>query len=140
MKGAGGTEGGVVKFLLGLGMMIVGGYLLLNAIQVTSGIGFGSRLYGFNVMGSNVGLTSGAIMIPFVIGVGIIFYDYKKWLGWLLAGGSLMAMIAGVIMSIRFSFRSMSSFELIVILVLFVGGLGLFLKSLGTAKEKDTVK
>lgn len=138
MRGAGGTEGGVVKFLLGLGMMIVGGYLLLNAIQVTSGIGFGSRLYGFNVMGSNVGLTSGAIMIPFVIGIGIIFYDYKKWLGWLLAGGSLAAMIAGVIMSIRFSFRSMSSFELIVILVLFVGGLGLFLKSLSTAKEKDT--
>lgn len=135
MKGAGGTEGGVIKFLAGLIMMIIGGYLLLNAIQVTSSFGMGSRLYGFNMMGSNVGITSGMIMIPFMIGVCIIFYDYKKWIGWLLGAGSLLAMIVGVIASIRFTFRAMSSFDLIVILVLFVGGLGLFLNSLKPASK-----
>ncbi|MEG0868871.1 MAG: hypothetical protein RSD49_06705 [Hafnia sp.] len=134
MKGAGGTEGGVVKFLLGLLMMGVGGYLLLNAIQVTSSFGFGSRLYSVNALGGSYGMTSGMIMVPFMIGVGVIFYDYKKWLGWLLAVGSLVALIVGVIASIRFSFRSMSSFDLIVILVLFVGGMGLFLNSLKSAR------
>lgn len=137
MTGAGGTEGGVIKFLAGLIMMIIGGYLLLNAIQVTSSFGMASRLYGFNVMGSNVGITSGMIMIPFMIGVCIIFYDYKKLIGWILGCGSLLAMIVGVIASIKFTFRSMSSFDLIVILVLFVGGLGLFLNSLKPSSKAD---
>lgn len=137
MKGAGGTEGGVVKFLVGLIMIAIGGYMLLNAIQVTSSFGLGSRLYGFNAMGGNYSLTSGMIMVPFMFGVGIIFYDYKKWLGWVLATGSLAALIVGVISSIRFTFRTMTSFDLIVILVLFVGGIGLFLNSLKSAKQID---
>jgi len=72
------------------------------------------------------------IMIPFMFGVGFIFYNAKNWLGWLLASGSLVALVFGVISSIQFTFRSMSAFDLIVILVLAVGGLGLFLRSLKT--------
>jgi len=39
-------------------------------------------------------------------------------------------MIFGVISSIRFNMKTMTAFELITILVLAVGGLGLFLRSL----------
>ena len=65
-----------------------------------------------------------------MFGVGIIFYDVRKWYGWLLAGGSLVALIFGVIASIQFNFVRMSAFDLIVILVLAIGGLGLLLRSL----------
>ena len=70
------------------------------------------------------------VMIPFMFGVGIIFYNSKNLLGWILALGAITALIFGVISSIRFSFRTMTSFDLIVILVLSIGGLGLFLRSL----------
>ncbi|RBP53776.1 hypothetical protein [Arenicella xantha] len=126
MRGAGGTNGGLGLFFIGLAMMCGGVYLLLNSINVYSHFGFGARLYGIGSMG----ITSGMIMIPFMFGVGIIFYNARNWAGWLLAGGSLIALVFGVISSIQFTFRAMSAFDLIVILVLAVGGLGLFLRSL----------
>ena len=69
-------------------------------------------------------------MIPFMFGIGMIFYNSKNYLGWILTIGSLIMLIFGVISSINFRLRSMSAFELIVILVLLVGGIGLFLNSL----------
>lgn len=130
MKGAGGTSGGLGQFFIGLVMMCGGFYMLLNAINVSSSFGMGMRLYGFSAMGGNYQLTSGMIMIPFMFGVGLIFYNSKNLIGWVLSIGSITGLIFGVISSIRFSFRSMTSFDLIVILVLAMGGLGLFLRSL----------
>ena len=90
----------------------------------------GYRLYGFSAWGGSYSITSGMVMIPFIFGVGFIFYNAKNIIGWLLTIGSLTALIFGVIASIKFSFRSMTAFELIVILVLAFGGTGLFLRSL----------
>jgi len=126
MRGAGGSEGGELSFLVGLVMMCGGFYLLLNAVVVRAGFGLGYSLYSFG--GFNV--TSGMVMIPFLFGIGIIFYNSKNILGWLLAGGSLVGLIFGVIASVNFRFRSMTAFDLIVILVLCFGGIGLFLRSL----------
>lgn len=123
--GAGGTKGGSGRFLLGLIMTIGGAYLLLSSIEVSSW-GFGQRLFSIGGMG----ITSGIIMIPFMLGVGMVFYDAKSIIGWLLGAGSLVAMIFGVVSNTHFRFERMSAFELIIILVLFVGGLGLLLSSL----------
>lgn len=136
MKGAGGSSGGIGHFFIGLIMMCGGFYLLLNAINVTSSFGFSSRLYHINSLGSGFGLTGGMIMIPFVFGVGMIFYNAKNIVAWLLTLGSLTALIFGVISTVRFSLRTMTSFDLIVILVLSVGGLGLFLRSLKSIDAK----
>ena len=130
MKGAGGNSGGLGQFFIGLAMMAGGFYLLLTAIKVNASIGMGMRMYGFNAMGGSYSITSGMVMIPFIFGVGIIFYNSKNIIGWLLAAGSMVALIFGVISSIRFSFASMTAFDLIIILVLAFGGLGLFLRSL----------
>jgi hypothetical protein len=126
MRGAGGTGGGTGKFFLGLAMMCAGFYLLFKAIGVSSTFGFSMPLFG----GAGYGVTGGMVMLPFVIGVGMVFYNAKNLLGWLLAIGSLTALVAGVIASVQFSLHSMSAFDLIVILVLAIGGLGLFLRSL----------
>lgn len=126
MRGAGGTGGGIGQFFLGLVMMAGGGYLFFNAIHVTYGFSFSRAL--FNMGG--FGITSGMIMIPFIFGVGIIFYNAKNWIGWILALGSLVALGFGVIASINFRLARMTAFDLIVILVLLVGGIGLFLRSL----------
>ena len=130
MRGAGGNSGGLGQFFIGLAMMAGGFYLLLTAIKVNASFGMGMSMYGFNAMGASYSITSGMVMIPFIFGVGIIFYNSKNILGWLLAAGSMVALIFGVISSIRFSFASMTAFDLIIILVLAFGGLGLFLRSL----------
>ncbi|MEL6913260.1 MAG: hypothetical protein AAFP13_02040 [Pseudomonadota bacterium] len=130
MMGAGGNEGGTGLFLIGLAMMVAGGYLLLNGIIIRPQFGLGTglfRLGGFPV-------TTGMVLIPFIFGVVLIFYNSKNLIGWGLAAASLIAMVAGVIASIQLTFARMSVFDLVVILVLFFGGLGLFLRSLRASR------
>jgi len=126
MRGAGGTEGGSGTFFLGLVMMCGGFYLLFNSIVVSSHFGAGMRLYSLG----GFGVTSGMILIPLIFGVGFIFYNSSNYLGWILFIGSLIALVFGVLASVNFSFRTMSAFDVIVILVLTFGGVGLFLRSL----------
>lgn len=140
LKGAGGTPGGASSFFLGFFMMCTGFYLLLNSITVNSGFGFGTQLFGFSVRGGNYGINSGMVMIPFMFGIGMIFFNMKNMIGWLLALGSLAAMIVGVIASIQFRFTAMTAFELIVILVLAIGGLGLFLRSLKSSQSQNSLE
>ena len=124
-RGAGGNDGGTMGFLLGVAMMIGGGYLLLNGIVVRPNFNMGARVFGIG----GVAVTSGMVLIPFMFGVGMIFYNARNWFGWLLAGGSLLALIFGVIANMTIAF------DLIVILVLLVGGIGLFLRSLRDFKK-----
>lgn len=127
-RGAGGTDGGTGTFLISLIMMCGGGYLLLNSIIVRPVFGFGMQAFSIG----GVPVTSGMVLIPFMIGVGIIFYQGRNWIGWILAGGSLVALVFGVIANTTLQFTRMSVFDIVVILVLCVGGLGLFLRSLGS--------
>lgn len=136
MRGAGGTSGGLGQFFIGFAMMSGGFYMLFNAIMVTSSFGLGYPLYSYGGFGVN----SGMVMIPFIFGVGIIFYNSKNVLGWLLTVGALTALIFGVISSIQFRFRPMSSFDLITIFVLCFGGLGMFLRSLKDFSDKEQEK
>lgn len=124
--GAGGTQGGTGSFLISVIMMIGGGYLLLENIVVQPVFGLG--MVAFSVGG--IGVTTGMVLIPFMFGVGMIFYNARNWLGWLLAGGALTALVFGVLSNITLQFARISAFDLIVILVLLVGGIGLFLRSL----------
>lgn len=126
MNGAGGTNGGVGAFLLGLVMMMGGGYLLLQSIQVSNTFSLGFGLYHW----SSFSVTSGMILIPMFFGVGLIFWNSRNPLGWVLAVGSLVALVFGVISSLNFHIRPMSLFDLLVILTLCVGGCALFLRSL----------
>jgi len=134
MQGAGGTEGGIGSFLLGFAMMSGGGYLLLQSIQVTQGFSFGYGLYRFG----GFSLTTGMILIPIIFGIGMIFWNSRNIFGWLLTGGSLIALIFGVLASLQFRIRTMPLFELLIILILLVGGIALFLKSLRPNQPKNS--
>lgn len=126
LQGAGGTRGGTGRFFIGLAMMAAGGYLFLHAIRVTHPFHFGYSM--FSIGGFH--LTTGMTLVPFVFGIGIIFYNSRNILGWLLSCASLVMLGFGVIASVQFRLRHMSAFELLMILTLLIGGVGLFLSSL----------
>ena len=133
-RGAGGSDGGAGTFLIGLIMMIGGGYLLLNGIVVRPTFGFGSRVFGIG----GFPITTGMVLIPFMFGVGMIFYNARNWIGWILAVGALVALVFGVLANMTLQLARMSAFDLIVILVLLVGGIGLFLRSLRSFTNNQT--
>lgn len=131
MQGAGGTEGGTGRFFIGLIMMVAGGYLFLHSINVSIGMGLGYQF--FSAWG--FGITSGMVLVPFIFGVGMIFYNARNMIGWVLAIASLVMLAFGVIAQTHFNLRAMTAFDLITILVLLVGGIGLFLSSLRSSKS-----
>jgi hypothetical protein len=128
MIGAGGTPGGIPKFFGGVALFIIGLYLLLKNIYVQYNFGFNSPIY--RSFGVNV--TSGMLLIPFMIGVVLLFWNFRNIVGWLLAGGSIALLIIGVITSIQFTLAGMSAFDILIILTCIASGLGLFLSSFKT--------
>lgn len=129
-QGAGGTPGGSGSFVIGFVMMCSGFYLLLKSINVSNSFSMGTSLYQMPMMGFEANITGGMLLVPFVFGIGMVFYNARNWIGWALVVGAVSAMIFGVLAGLRFSLHSMSLFDLLTILVLSVGGLGLFLSSL----------
>ena len=79
MRGAGGTRGGIGEFFIGFAMFCGGIYMLLQNITVTNKFSMGFGLFRVGWLGINI--TSGMIMIPFIFGVGMIFYNSKNVFG-----------------------------------------------------------
>ena len=73
VRGAGGTNGGVGQFLLGLCMAVAGAYLLTNQVTVTTNFW---RWGGYNAFGLS--------LIPLVFGIGLLFFNGRSIAGWLL--------------------------------------------------------
>jgi hypothetical protein len=122
-EGPGGTSGGLGSFVLGMVMTAGGGYLILNQVQVTGGYW---HWWGWGPTQSTFGLT----LIPLVLGIAILFFNARSWAGWLLAGAGTVIIFAGILTSLEIFFRQTSLFNLLLMLVLFVGGLGLMGRSL----------
>jgi hypothetical protein len=135
IEGAGGTPGGIGSFFIGLIMMCVGWYWILNSIMVTNSFHLSSSLYQADFFGG-MSITSGMILVPMIFGIGMIFFNSRNPLGWVLAVGALAALVFGVIVSMRFSFRHMSLFDLLVVFVMAFGGTGLFLRSLRDSSRR----
>jgi len=131
----GGTRGGAKIFLLGLALAAVGGYLLLNQVQVHGGYWrFGG--YGH---GASFGLT----LLPLLIGVAFLFADGRSVPGWILTGLGAAIVVAGIIVNLDIHFRQTSLYNTLVMLVLLFGGVGLIFRSLrsvgtGSARSRAT--
>lgn len=100
-------------------MAVVGGYLLLNQVQVTTSFWNFGRYGGF-------GLT----LLPLLVGVAFLFYDGKSIVGWLLTGVGSAIILANILMNMDIYFRQTSLFNTIVMLGLLFGGLGVLARSL----------
>ena len=127
----GGTPGGTRTFLLGLIMSVVGGYLLFHAVQVNGGYW---NWGGFGGAGRSFGIT----LLPLLFGIGILFVNGKSLIGRLLTFGGALVIIVGIIANLDIHFQQTSLWNLLTMLVLLVGGIGLIVRSaLPMMKQED---
>lgn len=127
MKGAGGTPGGIGSFLAGAAMVVAGGYLLLTQVSVTSG---GWYFYGYNAFGLS--------LVPLLVGIGMLFYNGRSVLAWLLTGAGALIILVGIITNLQIYFRTTSLFNTLIMLGLLAGGIGLVARSLkGLPDSRD---
>jgi len=122
MTGAGGTNGGVGTFLAGAAMVVTGGYVLLTRVSVSSG---GWLFYGYNAFGLS--------LVPLLVGIGVLFYNGRSVLGWVLAAAGALIVLTGIIANLHIYFQPTSLFDTLMMLGLLAGGLGLVARSLQPA-------
>ena len=119
------------RFFIGLFMAVAGVYLLTNQVRVgTFYWGWHYSLWGMEV--TPFGIT----LLPFVIGVVLVFFDTRSRVGWALAGISLVAIFVGIVASLQVYFRSTSLYVALGILILIAGGLGLMLRALRSPRAE----
>jgi hypothetical protein len=124
LRNPGGTRGGMGEFLLGVVMVLAGGYLFLNNVVVTTSGGMWAS-FGFGG-GTPFGLT----LLPLLLGIGLLFFDGKSVLGWVLTLGAALAIVVGIITSLSVHWRPSSLYVTLGIFVLLAGGLGLLARAL----------
>jgi hypothetical protein len=79
--------------------------------------------------------TFGITLLPMLFGIGILFWNGRSIIGWLLTLGGALFIIAGVIANLHIYFRPASLFETLVMLTLLVGGLALIARSMRAQRE-----
>ena len=130
LRGAGGTPGGVGTFFVGLILTVVSGYLVLNQVQVTSSFTF------FGLWGWSRPAGFGLTMLPLLIGIGVLFFDGKSKLGWILSTGGLLTILAAVLMSLSIQWAPTTLFNTLLMFGLLAAGMGLIARSLRAYPEE----
>ena len=119
VRGAGGTPGGIAEFFIGLVMTIAGAYIITNQVVVVSSFW---TVWGYN--------TFGLSLIPLIIGIGMLFFNGKSIIGWVLLFVGVVIIFTGILMNLQIYFQRTSLFNTIIMIVLLAGGIGLILRSL----------
>ena len=123
-RGAGGSSGGILEFVLGAAMAVGGAYLLTNRITVRSGF---SSFWGGN--------TFILTLVPLIAGVGLLFFGGRPRLAkGLILVGAILVFVAAVA-NMRIHFRPTTLFATLVMLCLLVAGIGLVLRGLRPSRD-----
>ena len=115
----GGTPGGLGSFAIGFVLVCLGGYFLGNQVSVVGSY--------WNFWGAG---SFGITLITLLLGVGLLFWNARSPFGWVLTVAGALFIFAGVLANMHIYFRETTLFHTLVMLVLFVGGLGLIARGL----------
>ena len=113
----------LLEFFLGIILLGVGLYLLFQKTVVSSNWFMGWHIGSFN-------MSSGLVIIPFIIGVIWYFYNPKSVGPKIVIALGIVILVATIIMSVRISLRTMSLWDYIIIIGMSAAGAGLLLKTL----------
>ncbi len=122
--GAGGTPGGIGIFLGGVVVAGIALFLLFSRVVVHSGAMFG--WLGVE-MGQDGGIV--VVLLPFIVGIAILFNNATSRVGWTLMALSLLVLLLAVVSSLRIHFMPTSLPTLLGMFATLAVGLGMMFRS-----------
>ena len=114
------SENGGFYFLIGIILVAVGLFLLTQQTDVT--------MVWYTWRFGSINFASGLILIPFIIGIIMLFYNPKSLFGKILTIIGILIIVATIIMSINIVFKRTSLYNLIIMLTLMAAGAGFLLR------------
>lgn len=111
-----------VYFLVGLALFCSGIFLVFQNTTLST---------NFTLM-DIMGFTPpfGVVLIPFIIGVGVLFFNEKSFIGWFLTIMGLVIIILGIIMGLKVYFRPVTLAQGLIMFGMAAAGAGLTLKAI----------
>ena len=120
-EGPGGTPGGLGEVLAGLVMVAVGIYIVFDHVTVHT---------SFWRFAGGPGTSFGLTMLPLLGGIGVLFFNGRSTLGWVLTMAGIALILTGVLMNMDIYFKPTTLYNTLMMLGLFFGGLGVIARSL----------
>ena len=114
----------LLSFFVGLLLMGGGLFMIFQNIEVTSSWGYGGsffRIGGF-------GLPNGLIMLPIIIGIGMLFLMEKKIFGWVVLSLGIIIVLLSVMMTTHLHWIRSGAFTFIVMFGMTAAGGAMVLK------------
>lgn len=119
----------------GLVLMALGMYLFFDSVRVQAGqFGWVSGMIGRGRQGMET-TSMGIVFLPFLIGVGVLFFDAAKKWAWWLTGLGLVVIAIEILSRIRFVL-DMKTTHLLMILCMVAAGAGMALRAF-TARSSE---
>jgi uncharacterized protein len=126
--GAGGTQGGIGQFFVGLALACVSAYLFFDSVHVsTAPSGWISGLIGGHAGGLST-VSAGLLFLPFFLGVMALFVNAKQTWAWILTWAGLGILVVEILSRLRF-FMEMKLTHLLILVALMAAGCGLIFRS-----------
>lgn len=123
----------LVEFIVGLAMLVIGLYLFTQRVSVSSSFFSGGIYYG------TVRIPTGAVFVPFIVGIIMVFAKPESVVSKLVAGLGILIILASIIMSVNIRLETISLYEWLLYIIAIFGGLGLVCRIL-FAKPKNEDK
>lgn len=120
----------LLEFLGGGAMLAAGLYLFCSKVEVSTGF------FGGVIRLGGTSISSGLCVIPFIIGIVILFADPDSFLGKFISVMGMVVIIAALIATTQFRLPRISLYEWLMYLILIFGGFALVARVL-FAKPKD---
>ncbi len=111
----------LIYFIVGMALMAGGLFLIFQNTIISSGFTLVDIL-GFTP-------PTGIIILPLLIGIGVLFFNGKSVIGWILVTLGIITILLGLLMGLRMTFRPVTLYHGIMMFGMTAAGAGLFLKA-----------
>jgi len=122
----GGTRGGIGLFMGGMGLTALSAWFFMDSVRVR-GYGDGLISGGFGGFGGTGSM--GVLFVPFLIGIGGLFYDGKAKWAWGVTFLGIAVIVIEILSKLRF-FYDLKLSHMLLMLGGFAAGIGMTLRSL----------
>lgn len=119
------SEGGrLLSFFIGLLMLAGGLFMIFQNINVSSNWGG----YFFHI--GSFRIANGMIMLPAIIGIGMLFLMHRKIFGWIVLAIGVVIILLSVLLTTHLAWRTTSAYIFIIMFGLTAAGAGMVLREL----------
>lgn len=120
-------KGNILTFFVGIIIFFIGTFMIFQNTTISTNFGL-ARLIGFEP-------PFGAVLLPLIIGIIILFFNEKSILGWFLFIVGILIILVGILMGLQITFRRTTLFVAIMMYGLTAAGIGITLKGLFGRKK-----